>query len=45
MKPNKFETSKEAIDFVKDFFNTPFEELLEKAENGEEGYGTMSDPI
>ena len=29
---------------AKDFWATPFEELVAKAENGEEGYGVMTDP-
>jgi hypothetical protein len=43
--PNNFKTTKEAMDFVRDFMNTPFDELVERAENGEEGYGIMTDPI
>ena len=42
--PNNFKTTKEAIDFVKDFYNTPFDELSKKAETGEDGIGTLSDP-
>jgi len=42
--PNNFETKKEAMAFVREFMNTPFDELIEKAENGEEGYGIMTDP-
>jgi len=42
--PNDFKTVKEAMAFVKDFMDTPYEELIEKAENGEEGYGIMTDP-
>tara|TARA_R110002051_G_scaffold113477_1_gene186069 strand:+ start:305 stop:550 length:246 start_codon:yes stop_codon:yes gene_type:complete len=29
---------------ARDFWNTPFDELVAKAENGEEGYGVMEDP-
>ena len=42
--PNNFKTTKEAMAFVRDFMNTNFEVLVEKAENGEEGYGIMEDP-
>ncbi len=40
--PNNFKTTKEAVAFVRDFMNTNFEVLVEKAENGEEGYGIMT---
>ena len=36
--PNNFKTIKEAMNFVQDFINTPYDELIEQ------GCGTMSDP-
>ncbi len=36
--PNNFKTIKEAMNFVKDFMDTPYDELIEQ------GCGTMSDP-
>lgn len=43
--PNNFKTTKEAMDFVNDFFNTPFEDI-DNDYNDKLGMnvGTLSDP-